>query len=101
MTRRRPLGIWATNYPANPIVRSLLRSPAGRRLGRRLALIRYTGCRTGRMHELPVQYAHDGARIWILPGSPEGKTWWRNLRSGADVDLVLAGPRHPRSRHSY
>ena len=91
MTRRRPLGIWVTNYLANPIVRSLLRSPAGRRLGRRLALIRYTGCRTGRMHELPVQYAHDGARIWILPGSPEHKTWWRNLRGGADVELVLAG----------
>jgi hypothetical protein len=70
MTRRRPLGIWVTNYLANPIVRSLLRSPAGRRLGRRLALIRYTGCLTGRMHELPVQYAQDGARIWILPGPP-------------------------------
>jgi hypothetical protein len=43
------------------------------------------------MHELPVQYARDGARIWILPGSPEHKTWWRNLRDGAEVDLVLAG----------
>jgi hypothetical protein len=28
-----------------------------------------------------------------LPGSPEHKTWWRNLREGADVDLVLAGQR--------
>lgn len=45
------------------------------------------------MHELPVQYARDGARIWILPASPTDKTWWRNLRDGADVDLVLAGRR--------
>jgi hypothetical protein len=43
------------------------------------------------MYELPVQFARDGNRIWILPGSPERKTWWRNLRGGAEVDLVLAG----------
>jgi hypothetical protein len=43
------------------------------------------------MYELPVQFARDGNRIWILPGSPERKTWWRNLRGGADVDLVMAG----------
>jgi hypothetical protein len=85
--------MWATNHLANPILRALLRRPAGRRLGRRLALIRYAGRRTGHMYELPVQYARDGARIWILPGSPERKTWWRNLRGGADVDLVLAGQR--------
>jgi hypothetical protein len=90
---RRPPGIWVTNHLANPILRPLLRSPAGRRVGRRLALLRYTGHRTGRTYQLPVQYARDGARIWILPGSPEHKTWWRNLREGADVDLVLAGHR--------
>lgn len=93
MTRRQPPGIWVTNHLANPILRPLLHSPAGHRLGRRLALIRYPGHHTGRMHELPVQYARDGARIWILPGSPEHKTWWRNLREGANVDLVLAGHR--------
>jgi hypothetical protein len=91
VTRRRPPGIWVTNHLANPILRPLLHSPAGRRLGRRLALIRYLGHRTGRMYELPVQYARDGTRIWILPGSPEHKTWWRNLRDGSEVDLVLAG----------
>lgn len=91
MNRRQPPGIWATNHLANPILRQLLRGPAGHRLSRRLALIRYSGRRTGRNYQLPVQYARDGNRIWILPGSPEHKTWWRNLRGGADVDLVLAG----------
>lgn len=89
----RPAGIWVTNHVINPILRPLLRSPVGRPLGRHLALIRYTGHRTGRVYQLPVQYASDGARIWILPGSPEHKTWWRNLRKGADVDLLLAGRR--------
>jgi hypothetical protein len=91
MNRRQPPGIWVTNHLANPILRPLLHSPAGHWLGRRLALIRYPGRRTGRTYELPVQYARDGARIWILPGSPEHKTWWRNLRGGTDVHLILAG----------
>jgi hypothetical protein len=36
----------------------------------------------------------DGDRVWILPGTPEHETWWRNLRGGADVDLILAGHHH-------
>jgi len=91
VSRRQPPGIWVTNHLANPILRQLLRGPAGHRLSRRLALIRYRGRRTGRMYELPVQFARNGNRIWILPGSPEHKTWWRNLRGGADIDMVLAG----------
>jgi hypothetical protein len=57
MKRRQPFGIWVKNHLANPVMRPLLRSRAGRRLGRHLALIRYRGRRTGRVHELPVQYA--------------------------------------------
>lgn len=91
MNRRQPPGIWASNHLANPILRRLLRGHAGHRLSGRLALIRYRGRRTGRMHELPVQFARDGNRIWILPGLPEHKTWWRNLRGGSDVYLVVAG----------
>jgi hypothetical protein len=91
VNRRQPPGIWVTNHLANPILRPLLHGPAGHRLGRRLALIRYPGRLTGRIYELPVQFARNGDRIWILPGSPEHKTWWRNLRGGADVNLVLAG----------
>ena len=90
MNRRQPPGISATNHLANPIVRQLLRGPAGHRLSRRLALICCPGRRTGCMYELPVQFARNGNRIWILPGSPEHKTWWRYLRGGTDVHLVLA-----------
>jgi F420H(2)-dependent quinone reductase len=98
MNRRQPPGIWVTNHLANPLLRPLLHGPAGHRLGRHLALIRYRGRRTGRSHELPVQYARDGDRVWILPGAPGRKTWWRNLRGGAAVDLVLAG--HDRHGHA-
>jgi hypothetical protein len=91
MNRHQSPGIWVTNHLANPIMRQLLHGPAGHRLGRRLALISYPGRCTGRLYELPVQYARNGNRIWILPGSPERKTWWRNMRDGANVRLVLAG----------
>jgi F420H(2)-dependent quinone reductase len=90
---RRPFSIWVKNRLANPVMRPLLRSLVGRRLGTHLALIRYRGRRTGRVYELPVQYARVGNRVWILPGSPEHKTWWRNLRNEVDVELLLAGVR--------
>jgi F420H(2)-dependent quinone reductase len=91
MSHRRPVSIWAASHMANPVLRPLLRSPAGRRLATRLALIRYRGRRTGRVYELPVQFARDGSRVWVLPGSAEHKTWWRNMRDGIDVGLLLAG----------
>ena len=42
-------------------------------------------------HELIVQYARDGDAVWILPGTPERKTWWRNFREPSAADLWLAG----------
>jgi hypothetical protein len=83
-----------TNRLANPVLRRLLKTPAGRLPGRRLAVIRYTGLRTGRSHELIVGYAGDGDTVWIWVGSAGQKAWWRNLRVPVDVDLWLAGERH-------
>jgi uncharacterized protein len=88
---RQPFGIWVKNHVANPVMRPMLRSPGGRLVGKRLALIRYRGRRTGRVYELPVQYARVDDRVWILPGSPEYKAWWRNMRDRTQVDLLLAG----------
>ena len=80
-----------TNRLVNPLLRRLLRTRFGRWAGRGLAVLRYTGTRTGQPHELVCQYARDGETVWILVGSAAGKTWWRNLRSEAVVDLWLAG----------
>jgi hypothetical protein len=88
---------WVTNRVANPLLRRLLRTPAGRALGRRLAVLRYTGRRTGRPHELVCGYVRDGTTVWVLVAWPERKVWWRNLRTPADVELWLAG-RHARAR---
>jgi hypothetical protein len=90
-------GFWMTNRLANPLLRRLLRTSVGRRLGRGLMVIRYTGTATGRPHELVVQYARDGDTVWVLVGQAERKTWWHNLRRPVDVDLWLAGE-HARAR---
>ena len=82
-----------TNRVANPVLRRLLQTRAGRLLGRRLAVIRYTGVRTGRPHQLITGYARDDRTVWIWVGSSGQKSWWRNLRAPADIDLWLAGER--------
>ncbi|MGY1605320.1 nitroreductase/quinone reductase family protein [Geodermatophilus sp. SYSU D00815] len=83
-----------TNRVANPVLRRLLRSrAAGRRLGGHLAVIRYTGARTGQPHELVAGYARAGGVVWIWVGGADVKRWWRNFRGPRDVELWLAGER--------
>jgi hypothetical protein len=84
-----------TNRVANPVLLRLLRTRAGRRAGRRLAVLRYTGLRTGRPHELVAMYVRTAATVWVLVGAAEHKSWWRNLTAPADVVLWLAGERMP------
>jgi hypothetical protein len=92
-------GFWVTNRVANPVLRRLLRGPIGKRLGRSLMVLRYTGTVTGRPHELVVLYAREGDTVWVLVGAADRKTWWHNLRQPADVDLWVAGE-HLRARAS-
>lgn len=82
---------WVTNHVGNPILRTVLRSPAGRWLGRSLAVLSYRGRRTGRRHALVVQYVRDGQYVWVLPAHPDDKTWWRNFDELGDIELRLAG----------
>ena len=87
----RRSGSWWTGHVANPLLLRLLLGRLGARVGRRLA-VGYRGRRTGRRHDLVVQYARDGTdRVWIVPGHPDRKRWWRNLVDPAPVDLWLAG----------
>jgi hypothetical protein len=86
-----PLAFRLTNRVANPLLLRLLRTRAGGPLGRRLAVLRYTGVRTGRPRELVVMYARTGGTVWIVVAQPEHKSWWRNFAEPRDVVLWLAG----------
>jgi hypothetical protein len=85
-------GFAILNRTVNPLVGWLLRSPLHRLASRRLALISYTGRRSGRRHTIPVGYQMDGVDVTMTVGSPERKVWWRGLTgTGAPVELVVRG----------
>ena len=71
----------------NPVMRGLLRSPAGGPLRRQFMVLRFFGRKTGRRYDIPV-VAH-----W-LDGELYGPTdapWRNNFRDGADVEVTLDG----------
>jgi deazaflavin-dependent oxidoreductase (nitroreductase family) len=83
--------MWFMNKIANPFVRLILRSPLHGLFSAALLLITYRGRKTGKQYSLPVQYVQDANHIYIIPGAPEQKTWWRNLQAGAPVQVTLRG----------
>src|SRR5205085_4928986 len=80
------------NRTVNPLLRALLSSPAHTLASGRLALITYTGRRSGRQYTIPVLYRDKGDEVTIAVGWPERKVWWRNLTGeGGPVRLVVRG----------
>ena len=79
--------------PHQPVVNRLLtrvlRSPLSGAVDGFLVLLAVPGRRTGRAVTLPVQYAAGRDAIWVRPGQPETKTWWRNLPAETAVGLRL------------
>ncbi len=73
---------------ANDFVALALRSPLHVFMGPTM-LITVTGRKTGRKITLPVNYYQDGDNLWIL--SSRGRTWWRNLLDGGEVEVCLHG----------
>jgi len=79
------------NKIVNPLVDLILQSRLHKLMSNTLLLITYSGRKTGREYRLPVQYAQAGDAIYIIPGMPKEKTWWRNLKEAAPVQLTLRG----------
>jgi hypothetical protein len=52
-------------------------------------LISMTGCKSGKSISTPTNYLCDGNTLWVI--SWRERTWWRNLRGGAKVRVLLAG----------
>lgn len=75
----------------NRLVARVLSSPVSGLLDGSLLLLTLRGRRTGREITLPVQYAVGPDAIWVWPGRPETKTWWRNLVDEAPVRIRLRG----------
>lgn len=67
----------------------LLRSPLHGLLSYGTMLLTVRGRKTGRPYLTPVDYFEDNGLIWVL--SNRDRNWWRNLRDGANVEMLLKG----------
>jgi deazaflavin-dependent oxidoreductase (nitroreductase family) len=77
------------NRLGNPILTALLRSPLHAVMGDGTMLVSVTGRRSGRVYTTPVNFLRDGDTLTII--SLRERTWWRNLRGGAEVGVHLRG----------
>ncbi len=84
--RRKPPKLLMTLL-VNPIMRAILRSPGHARLSGALALLTFTGRKSGRRYTIPVGYQREGDTVVIFTDSP----WARNFDQPAEVTLRLAG----------
>ena len=82
----------------NGIVDVVLRSRFHWLLSRGLTLITVTGRRTGRRYTIPVGYLETSDSVVVLVGDAPSKTWWRNYRHPAPIEVRLRGvPRFGRA----
>jgi MFS family permease len=79
----------------SPVFLAVLTSPAHRLLGGSMVGLRLRGAKSGALFTLPVMYAEDAGGLVVLPGRPEKKRWWRNLRRPADVSVLVDGHWRP------
>lgn len=70
----------------NAVLRPLLRSPLGRRMGS-LMLLHFAGRKSGVGYDVPVSVHHDAAGLYALTPAQ----WRLNFRSGADTEVTVSG----------
>jgi len=71
----------------NELVKMILRSPLHRLLSKKRMLLTFTGRKSGKLYTIPLSYAQDGDTILCITDS----SWWRNLRGGVPVKVMLKG----------
>ena len=76
----------------NPFVKLLLRSPLHGIMSRSTMLLTYTGRKSGKQYSLPVGYQCQGNTYTTI--SYRSRNWWRNMRGGANVTLIVKGEEH-------
>jgi hypothetical protein len=72
----------------NDFVKFFLRTPLYVVMGNTM-LITVTGCKTGKKYSTPVGFYRQGDCLWVLTNRE--RTWWRNVKNGATVTLLLKG----------
>jgi hypothetical protein len=83
----------------NPIMLWILRSPFHTLLDSSTLAITYTGRKSGKRYTLPVNFVQCGEEL--LTVSLAKRTWWRSLRGGAQVSLLLRGEELPAHAEAF
>jgi deazaflavin-dependent oxidoreductase (nitroreductase family) len=71
----------------NDFMSWVLRSPFHGLLSNGMMLITVTGRKTGKKYTTPVGYYQQDGHLWVI--TSRDRTWWKNLRGGAEVSLLL------------
>jgi len=72
----------------NDFVKFFLRTPLRVFMGDTM-LITVTGLKTGKKYSTPVGFYRENGNLWVL--TSRNRTWWRNVKNGANVALLLKG----------
>jgi hypothetical protein len=73
----------------NPFMEWLLKSPWHGLISGNTMIIYFKGQKSGKDYHVPVNYLH--VDHTLLTVSSKERTWWRNLRCGAAVTVLLRG----------
>lgn len=75
---------------ANSLMRWALTTPGIQAMvGQGVALLTFTGRKTGKTYTVPVSYQREGDIVTVV--TKRVRNWWRNFETPADVELRLAG----------
>jgi hypothetical protein len=73
----------------NPPMRALLRSPLHGIASRNLAILDYTGRKSGRHFSTPLSFVREGSVVRFLSSHNTG--WWKNFKDGpTPVEIEIA-----------
>jgi hypothetical protein len=61
-------------------------------IGQGLALLSFTGRRSGTIYTIPVSYQREADIVTVI--TKRVRNWWRNFETPAPVELRLAGKRY-------
>ena len=74
----------------NAMVKVFLKTPVLQTaIGKQLALLSFTGRRSGKLYTIPISYERRDDSVLIL--TKRTRSWWRNFESQPAVELRLAG----------
>jgi hypothetical protein len=71
----------------NNAIKSVLRSPVHGMVSKKILLITFTGCKSGKTYTTPVCYSQEGDQVYIFTHAK----WWKNLCNCTSVTLCLRG----------